>query len=332
MLHSVISFYKFVKINNPKKLRKSLLDILLNEDVVGTFLIAKEGINATVSGSDISLKKIMKFLDKQKGFNDIEYKHSCSIKRVFKRLKIKVKDEIVALGKKEIDPSKTTRNYIEPRNWNKLIADPDVLLIDTRNTYEIKIGTFLGAENPNIKNFRDFPNFVKKKLNSKKNQKIAMFCTGGIRCEKASSYLIKHKFKNVFQLKGGIIQYAHQIKEQKIESKFKGKNFVFDDRLGERITEDILSDCHQCEKSCDNHTNCANDACHLLFIQCYKCKKIYKGCCSKECYEIIKLPIEKQRKLRKESPDIAAPLIHHYRDRLKPKLKEMNAKKNNASQ
>ena len=170
MLHSVISFYKFVKINNPKKLRKSLLDLLLNEDVVGTFLIAKEGINATVSGSDISLKKIMKFLDKQKGFNDIEYKHSCSIKRVFKRLKIKVKDEIVALGKKEIDPSKTTRNYIEPRSWNKLIADPDVLLIDTRNTYEIKIGTFLGAENPNIKNFRDFPNFVKNKLNSKKKR------------------------------------------------------------------------------------------------------------------------------------------------------------------
>ena len=211
MLHSVISFYKFVKINNPKKLRKSLLDILLNEDVVGTFLIAKEGINATVSGSDTSLKKIMKFLDKQKGFNDIEYKHSYSIKRVFKRLKIKVKDEVVALGKKEIDPSKTTGNYIEPKNWNKLIADPDVLLIDTRNTYEIKIGTFLGAENPNIKNFRDFPDFVKKKLNSKKNQKIAMFCTGGIRCEKASSYLLEKGIKDVNQLKGGIHKYLEQI-------------------------------------------------------------------------------------------------------------------------
>ena len=246
MLHSVISFYKFVKINNPKKLRKSLLDILLNEDVVGTFLIAKEGINATVSGSDISLKKIMKFLDKQKGFNDIEYKHSCSIKRVFKRLKIKVKDEIVALGKKEIDPSKTTRNYIEPRNWNKLIADPDVLLIDTRNTYEIKIGTFLGAENPNIKNFRDFPNFVKNKLNSKKNQKIAMFCTGGIRCEKASSYLLEKGFKDVYQLKGGILKYLEQ--NTKKNSRFKGECFVFDERVSvnKKLKNGRYQQCYAC--------------------------------------------------------------------------------------
>ena len=246
MLHSVISFYKFVKINNPKKLRKSLLDILLNEDVVGTFLIAKEGINATVSGSDISLKKIMKFLDKQKGFNDIEYKHSCSIKRVFKRLKIKVKDEIVALGKKEIDPSKTTGNYIEPRNWNKLIADPDVLLIDTRNTYEIKIGTFLGAENPNIKNFRDFPNFVKNKLNSKKNQKIAMFCTGGIRCEKASSYLLEKGFKDVYQLKGGILKYLEQ--NTKKNSRFKGECFVFDERVSvnKKLKNGRYQQCYAC--------------------------------------------------------------------------------------
>ena len=246
MLHSVISFYKFVKINNPKKLRKSLLDLLLNEDVVGTFLIAKEGINATVSGSNISLKKIMKFLDKQKGFNDIEYKHSCSIKRVFKRLKIKVKDEIVALGKKEIDPSKTTRNYIEPRNWNKLIADPDVLLIDTRNTYEIKIGTFLGAENPNIKNFRDFPNFVKKKLNSKKNQKIAMFCTGGIRCEKASSYLLEKGFKDVYQLKGGILKYLEQ--NTKKNSRFKGECFVFDERVSvnKKLKNGKYQQCYAC--------------------------------------------------------------------------------------
>ena len=246
MLHSVISFYKFVKINNPKKLRKSLLDILLNEDVVGTFLIAKEGINATVSGSDISLKKIMKFLDKQKGFNDIEYKHSCSIKRVFKRLKIKVKDEIVALGKKEIDPSKTTRNYIEPRNWNKLIADPDVLLIDTRNTYEIKIGTFLGAENPNIKNFRDFPNFVKNKLNSRKNQKIAMFCTGGIRCEKASSYLLEKGFKDVYQLKGGILKYLEQ--NTKKNSRFKGECFVFDERVSvnKKLKNGRYQQCYAC--------------------------------------------------------------------------------------
>ena len=143
-----------------------------------------------------------------------------------------------------------------------------------------------------------------------------------------SSYLIKNKFKNVFQLKGGIINYAKQIKEQNLESKFKGKNFVFDDRLGERITNDILSTCHQCDDKCDNHKNCKNDACHILFIQCKKCNKKFDGCCSKECSTIKSMPIEKQRVLRKTKPNIAAPLIHHYRDRLKPKLKEMINKKN----
>ena len=211
-----------------------------------------------------------------------------------------------------------------------MMENSNSVVIDMRNHYESEVGKFDNAICPDVDTSRELLSETKKILEKHKEDNIMLYCTGGIRCKKASSYLIKNKFKNVFQLKGGIINYAKEIKEQKLKSKFKGKNFVFDDRLGERITDEIISNCHQCDNACDEHKNCANDACHLLFIQCEKCNHKYKGCCSSDCVNIISLPIDQQKRLRKENPEVAAPLIHNYRDRLKPKLKEMKLRKKNS--
>jgi len=174
-----------------------------------------------------------------------------------------------------------------------------------RNYYESEIGKFENAIIPNVETSKELLPKVKKILAGKEDKQILLYCTGGIRCEKASSYLIKNGFKSVNQLKGGIIQYAHEIKKKNIKSKFIGKNFVFDNRLGERITDDIISNCHICKKPCDNHTDCKNDACHILFIQCQDCERDLNGCCSDKCKEIASLPIETQKELRKNqnSPD-----------------------------
>jgi UPF0176 protein len=206
--------------------------------------------------------------------------------------------------------------------------DSNSIIVDMRNHYESEVGKFENAICPDVDTSKELLSETKKILENHKNDNIMLYCTGGIRCEKASSYLRKNKFKNVFQLNGGIINYAKQIKEQNLESKFKGKNFVFDDRLGERITSDVLSNCHQCDEKCDDHINCENDACHLLFIQCKDCAKKFDRCCSNECKKNKSMPIEEQRKLRKLNPESAAPLIHHYRDRLRPRLKEMTIRKN----
>ena len=325
-----ISFYRYVNINNLDQFRDTLYEKWSQINILGRIYIAEEGINAQISIPENKLNKFKEDLNSYKEFKSMELKFAVEDKISFYKLIIKVKNEIVAykIRKNEYDMNKTG-THLNAQEFNQLMEQDNSIVVDMRNHYESEVGKFEKAICPDIDRSEELLLETTKLLQQNKEDNILLYCTGGIRCEKASAYLIKKKFKNVFQLKGGIVQYAHQIKEQKIESKFKGKNFVFDDRLGERITEDILSNCHQCDNSCDNHTNCANDACHLLFIQCNECKKTYKGCCSKECYEIMTLPIEKQRKLRKEKPDIAAPLIHHYRDRFRPKLKEMNAKKNN---
>ena len=186
-----------------------------------------------------------------------------------------------------------------------------------RNYYEGEVGKFENAIIPDVDRSKDLLPEVKKLLNHKKNERIIMYCTGGIRCEKASAYLIHHGFNNVNQLKGGIIQYANDIKKNKTKSKFIGKNFVFDNRMGERITDDIISKCHICSNKCDNHTNCANEACHILFIQCNQCSKKLDNCCSKTCSDFIKLPIEKQKKLFK-SGDVK--FTAQKSNSIKPKL------------
>lgn len=178
--------------------------------------------------------------------------------------------------------------------------DPDAIVIDMRNHYESEIGHFAGAMTPDVDTFRDSLPIIHEQLKDyKDNKKLLMYCTGGIRCEKASAYFKHQGFKNVYQLEGGIIEYTRQVKAEGLESKFTGKNFVFDNRLGERITEDIIAHCHQCGKPCDTHTNCENDGCHLLFIQCDECAEKMKGCCCDACKDIVSLPDEQQKVIRK---------------------------------
>ena len=190
--------------------------------------------------------------------------------------------------------------HLKAQEFNNLLEDPNTIVVDFRNHYESEVGHFEGAITPDVENFRESLPIINEQLQDfKEDKNLLMYCTGGIRCEKASAYFKHQGFKNVYQLEGGIIEYTRQIKEEGIKSKFIGKNFVFDHRLGERITDDIISQCHQCGKPCDNHTNCSNDACHLLFIQCDECKEIMENTCSSACLEIIHLPLEEQVALRK---------------------------------
>jgi UPF0176 protein len=217
------------------------------------------------------------------------------------KLKVKVRRKIVADGLNDASFDVTNKGvHVDAETFNELIEDPDTILVDMRNHYESEIGHFKNAITPDVDTFRDSLDIIEKDLkNHKEDKKLVMYCTGGIRCEKASAYY-KHKgFKQVFQLEGGIIDYTRQVKQKNIENKFIGKNFVFDHRRGERISEDIISNCHQCGAASDTHVNCANEACHLLFIQCDACSQKMNNCCSDSCKEIHELPFETQKKLRK---------------------------------
>ncbi|MBO9684584.1 MAG: rhodanese-related sulfurtransferase, partial [Flavisolibacter sp.] len=223
------------------------------------------------------------------------------------------------------DPNFDMRNkgkYVNPEQFNQLTNDPDTIVVDMRNHYEYEVGHFESAIEIPSDTFREQLPMAADMLKDAKDKNIIMYCTGGIRCEKASAYMLHKGFKNVFHLEGGVINYANQIKEKGLPSKFHGKNFVFDNRLGERITEEIIAHCHQCGRPADTHVNCANEACHLLFIQCDECKEKYEGCCSKECLDFIHLPIEEQKEKRK-GIDKGRNIFNKSRARLRPKLSEM---------
>ena len=219
----------------------------------------------------------------------------------FLKLKVKVREKIVADGLNDDSFDVTNKGiHVDAVKFNELIEDSDTILVDMRNHYESEIGHFKNAITPDVDTFRDSLDIIEKDLaDHKEDKKLVMYCTGGIRCEKASAYY-KHKgFKNVYQLEGGIIEYTRQVNNLNLENKFLGKNFVFDHRRGERITDDVIANCHQCGSPCDNHVNCANEACHLLFIQCDACAEAMNNCCSVDCKEIHELPFEEQKKLRK---------------------------------
>ena len=219
---------------------------------------------------------------------------------------VKVKKEIVAYGiPKNKYNMKIIGKHLSTEQFNSAINKEQTTIIDMRNIYESEVGKFKNAEIPQVEKSKDLLPEVRRMLKGREHHQVLLYCTGGIRCEKASSFLINEGIENVKQLKGGIIQYAHDIKKNGVKSKFIGKNFVFDARLGERVSDDIISNCHICNKSSDIHRDCKNDACHILFIQCQECERDLNGCCSDKCKEIASLPIETQKDLRKNqnSPD-----------------------------
>jgi UPF0176 protein len=295
-----ISFYQYAHIGNPQLFRDYLF-IHWNElNVFGRIYVAHEGINAQLSVPKNNFEAFREQLYSISFLDGIRLNLAIDDDgKSFYKLIIKVRKKILADGLSDETFDVTNRGkHLKAKEFNELVSDEDTVLIDMRNHYEHEIGHFKGAVTPDVDTFRDSLSHILENLKGKENKKIAMYCTGGIRCEKASAWLKHQGFENVHQLDGGIIEYARQVKQQGLENRFTGKNFVFDERLGEQISDEVIARCHQCGKPADTHTNCANKACHLLFIQCKECAKKHEGCCSPECQETLKLPEEEQKNAR----------------------------------
>lgn len=297
-----LSFYAYAQISNPTQFRNELFLAWNALEVLGRIYVASEGINAQLSlpaDNFYAFKDSIEVYDFMKGIRlNIAVEQD---DHSFLKLTVKVRDKIVADGL--VDETFDVTNigiHLKAKEFNELLEDPNTIVVDMRNHYESEIGHFTKAIKPDVDTFRESLPIIEEQLaEHKQDKKLLMYCTGGIRCEKASAYF-KHKgFENVYQLEGGIIEYTRQVKAEGLESKFIGKNFVFDHRLGERITDDIVSQCHQCGAPCDVHTNCVNEGCHLLFIQCDSCKEKMEGCCSAECATVIHLPEEEQKAIRR---------------------------------
>ncbi|UII77534.1 rhodanese-related sulfurtransferase [Flagellimonas sp. HMM57] len=297
-----ISFYKYAQIRNLEIFRNHLFIHWDELEVLGRIYVAHEGINAQLSVPADNFELFKKHLDSIVFLEKVRLNIAIEQdNKSFLKLKVKIREKIVADGLNDASFDVTNKGiHVGAEQFNELIEDPDTVLVDMRNHYESEIGHFKNAVTPDVDTFRDSLDIIEKDLaEHKDDKKLVMYCTGGIRCEKASAYY-KHKgFKNVYQLEGGIIEYTRQVKAQSLENKFLGKNFVFDHRRGERISSDVISNCHQCGEPCDEHVNCANEACHLLFIQCEKCAEAMGDCCSSECKEVHQLPFEEQKRLRK---------------------------------
>ena len=297
-----LSFYAYAQIQNPTQFRNDLFLAWNPLEVLGRIYVAHEGINAQLSlpaDNFYAFKDTVEAYDFMKGMRlNIAVEHD---DHSFLKLTIKVRDKIVADGLNDATFDVTNIGiHLKAKEFNEILENPDTIVVDFRNHYESEIGYFKGAITPDVDTFRESLPIINEQLKDfKEDKNLVMYCTGGIRCEKASAYFKHQGFKNVYQLEGGIINYAKQIKEENLESKFIGKNFVFDHRLGERITDDIVSQCHQCGAPCDVHTNCLNEGCHLLFIQCESCKEKMHGCCSTECVTVIHLPEEEQKAIRR---------------------------------
>jgi len=298
---TTVSFYKYHQIADPESFRNELYKLLDQILVCGRIYVAKEGINAQIS------VPTERFTDFKNELFSIPFLTGIRLNtavddngKSFFKLKILVRNKIVADGLNDYSFDVTNSGvHVNANEFNQLADNPDTIIVDMRNHYESEVGRFKNAICPDVDTFREELSVVNEILENKKDKNLLMYCTGGIRCEKASAWFKHVGFKNVFQLDGGIIEYAKQVKDQNLVNKFVGKNFVFDERLGERISDDVISKCHQCGKPCDNHTNCKNDGCHLLFIQCDECAGKYAACCTPECAQIIALPTESQKELRK---------------------------------
>jgi UPF0176 protein len=318
---TTISFYQYFTIQDPLAFRDELYKSLNLLQVFGRIYIASEGINAQISVPTNLLEDFTTYLYSIKELDGVRLNIAVNDNgKSFWVLRIKQRSKIVADGIEDASFSMDNKgNYVNAVQMNELISSPETIVIDMRNHYEYEVGHFVNAIEIPSDTFREQLPMAAGMMKDKKDKNIIMYCTGGIRCEKASAYMLHHGFKNVFHLEGGIINYANQIKELGLESQFKGKNFVFDDRLGEKITEDIISKCHQCGAPCDTHTNCKNDGCHLLFIQCPSCAQTYAGCCTQACTDIVHLPEEKQIELRK-GIDKGQQIFNKCKQRLRPRL------------
>ena len=317
-----LSLYQYHQIGNPAVFRDHLYSHLDQLGVLGRIELASEGINGQMSVPKEVFDHFIELLDNISFLKGIRLNLAIEDDgKSFIKLAIRVRRKILADGLTD-DTFDVTDcgTHLNAEEFNKLTDDPNPVVVDMRNHYESEVGHFNGAVTPDVDTFRDSLPVIEEILEPLKGRNIVMYCTGGIRCEKASAWF-KHKgLDYMHQLDGGIIEYTRQAREQGLENKFVGKNFVFDKRMGERISDDIISNCHQCDAPGDTHVNCANEACHLLFIQCDACKEKYEGCCCKECVRFIHLPMEKQRELRKQI-DFGKSNIYH-KGRVRPKLTE----------
>lgn len=322
---TTISFYQYTYLENPQQFRDELFEHLSELGVLGRIYVAHEGINAQISVPTENLEAFKTYLYSFPFLNGIRLNIAVEDDgKSFWVLKIKIREKIVADGiTDETFNIQNRGEYLTAEKFNELTENPETVVVDMRNYYEYEVGHFENAIEIPADTFRDQLPMATEMLEDKKDAPVIMYCTGGIRCEKASAYLKHQGFKQVFHLEGGIIKYVHDVKEKGLENKFKGKNFVFDSRLGERISDDVLSKCHQCGEPCDTHNNCENSACHLLFIQCEKCREKFDGCCGIQCQKIKNLPEDVQKELRRGQPSKSMP-FNNSQKRIRPRLHEIN--------
>jgi UPF0176 protein len=297
---NTLSFYAYTRLDDPVDFRNTFYADLSGLEVLGRIYVAHEGVNAQISVPFERLDELKAYLNTYPFLRGIRLNIAIEDDgKSFFALAIKVRKKIVADGLDDSAFDVTNRGkHLSADEFNRLTSDPETIVVDMRNHYESEVGHFEGAILPPMETFREGLPMVADMLQEKKDKPIVMYCTGGIRCEKASAYMKYRGFQNVFQLEGGIIEYARQVAAKGLPNKFLGKNFVFDERLGERISPEVIATCHQCGAPCDDHINCANDACHLLFIQCPECREKYNSCCSAECSDFMALPPEEQKEQR----------------------------------
>lgn len=318
-----VSFYRYVLIDDVNQFRDNLYLRFQELDILGRVYVAHEGINAQISVPEFNWDKFLALLDSSPELKNVDLKIAIEDDgKSFIKLIVRIRTKIVADGLNDgaFDVTNVGR-HLSAKEFNEAMQQPGTVVVDLRNHYESEVGHFKGAILPQADTFRQELPMVLDMLQDKKDNKILLYCTGGVRCEKASAFFKHHGFNDVNQLNGGIIHYARQVKAEGLQTEFIGKNFVFDQRLGERITNDIISNCHQCGSPSDRHVNCKNEECHLLFIQCESCAEKMNGCCTPECMEIAAMPIEARRVHRKGK----GKEIHRnvYKSRLRPNLREI---------
>lgn len=298
---TTLSFYRYYQLPDPAAFRHEFYLGLQNLGVLGRIYVAQEGINGQISVPTDRLPALRDYLESIAWLQRLRLNIAIEDDgKSFFKLTIKVREKLVADGLHDETFDVTRRGrHLSAAEVNALLDQPNTVVVDMRNHYESEVGYFERAIRPQVETFREALPLVEKLLQNQKNQPVIMYCTGGIRCEKASAYYLHQGFQEVYMVDGGIIEYARQCAEQGLPNRFIGKNFVFDERLGERISTEVVAHCHQCGAPCDTHKNCANDACHLLFIQCPACAEKYQQCCSQKCADFRQLPAEEQQSLRK---------------------------------